>query len=88
MRRVYQGTYQSEKLHRGFLLNHCLGEIILESRLIISTGGFILFELNTRYSVLSGLTDNLFDVIHENTTLILDSIAERANEVSSGENDK
>ena len=57
-----------------------LGEIILESKLIVFTGGFILLGLNSRYSVLLGLTDNLFDVIHENTSLIQDSIAERANE--------
>ena len=48
----------------------------------------MLLEFNSKYSVLLGLTDNLFDVFHENTSLILDSIAERANEVSSGENDK
>ena len=65
-----------------------LGEIILESRLILFTGGFILLGLNSKYSVLIGLTDNLFDFIHENTSLIQDSIAERANKVSSGENDK
>ena len=65
-----------------------LGEIILESRLIAFTRGVILLELNCRYSVLLGLTDNLFDVIQENTSLTQDSIAERANEVSSGENDK
>ena len=65
-----------------------LGEIIIESRLIIFTGGFLLLGLNSRYSVLLGLTDNLFDVIHENTCLIQDSVAERANEVSAGENDK
>ena len=65
-----------------------LGEIILESRLIVFTGGFILLGLNNRYSVLLGLTDNSFDIIHENTSLIQDSIAERVNEVSSGANDK
>ena len=65
-----------------------LGEIISESSLIVFTGGFILLGLNSRYSVLLGITDNLFDVIHENTSRIQDSIVERANEVSSGENDK
>ena len=55
---------------------------------MVFTGGFILLGLSGRYSVLLGLTDNLFDVIHENTSPIQDSIAERANEVSSGENDK
>ena len=48
----------------------------------------ILLGLNSRYSVFLELTDNLFDVIHENTSLIQDSIAEKANKVSSGENDK
>ena len=57
-----------------------LGEIILESRLIVFTGGFTLFGLNSRYSVLLGLTDNL--------SLTQDSIVERANELSLGENDK
>ena len=65
-----------------------LGEIILESRLIVFTEGFILLGLNSRYSVLLRLTDNLFDVIHENTSLIQNSIVERANEVGSEENDK
>ena len=55
---------------------------------IVFTGGFILLGLNSRYSVLLGLTDNLIDVIFENTSLIQGSIAERANEVSSGENNK
>ena len=64
------------------------GDITLESRLIVFTGGFILLGLNSRHSVLLGLTDDLFDIIHENTSLIQDSIVERANEVSSGENDK
>ena len=36
------------------------------------------------FSFIIGLTDNLFDVIHKNTSLIQDSIAERTNEVSSG----
>ena len=65
------------------------GEIILESRLIAFTGGFILLGLNSRYLVFLGLADILFDVIHENTSLVQHSIAERVNEVvSSGENDK
>ena len=86
MKRVYQGTYRSEKLYQVFCRN--TGEIILESRLIVFTGEFTLFELNSIYSVLLGLTDNLFDVIHKNTSLIQDSIVERATEESSGENDK
>ena len=65
-----------------------LREIILESRLVMFTGGFIILGLNSWYSVLLGLTDSLFDVIHENAPLIQDSIAESANEVSSGENKK
>ena len=65
-----------------------LGEIILESRSIVFIWEFILLGLNSRYSVLLGSTVNLFDVIHENTSLIQNSIAERANEVSSWENDK
>ena len=65
-----------------------LGEIVLEPRLIILTGRFTLFELNRRYSVVFGLTDNLFDIIHENTSLIQDSIVEKADEANSGENDK
>ena len=74
-------------MHQDFFVES-LGEIILESRLTIFAGRFILHGLNIRYSVLLGLIDNLFDVIHENISLIQDSIAERANEVNSGENDK
>ena len=48
----------------------------LEPRLIILTGRFTLFGLNRRYSILFALTDNLFDVFHENTSLIQDSIVE------------
>ena len=51
-------------------------------------GRVILLGLNSRNSVSLGLTDNLFDVIHENTFLLQDSIAEKANEVCSGENNK
>ena len=65
-----------------------LEKIILESRLIAYTGEFILLGLNSRYSVLLEVTDNLFDVIHKNTFLIQNSIVERANEINSGENDK
>ena len=63
-----------------------LGEIILELRLIMFTGRLllVLLGLNSRYSVLLGLIDNLFDVIHTNTSLIQDSIVERANEVIKG----
>ena len=41
-----------------------------------------------RYSVLFGLTDYLFDIIHDNTSLIQDSIVKKADEASSEENDK
>ena len=47
-----------------------LSEIVLEPRLLILTERLTLFGLNSRYSVLFGLTDNLFDIIHENTVLI------------------
>ena len=63
-------------------------EIVLEPRLILLTGRCTLFGLNRRYSVLFGLTDNLFDIILENTSLIQDSIIEKADEANSGENDK
>ena len=63
-----------------------LGDIVLEPRLIILTGRFTL--LNSRYSVLLELTDNLFEVIHVNTSLIQDLIVEKADEARSGENDK
>ena len=53
-----------------------LEEMALEPRLIILTGRFTLFGLNRRYSILFALTDNLFDVFHENTSLIQDSIVE------------
>ena len=65
-----------------------LGEIALKPRLIILRERFILFELNRRYSVLFGLADNLFDVIHENTSVIQDSIVEKTDKASSGEKDK
>ena len=51
-----------------------LGETVLEPRLIILTRKFTLLEINRRYSVLLGLTDNLFDVIHENTSVTQDSL--------------
>ena len=60
--------------------------MILEPRLIILTGRFTLFGLNKRYSILFGLTDNLFDIIH--TSLIQDSIIGKVDEANSGENDK
>ena len=65
-----------------------LGEQVLEPKLIILTGRFTLFGLNSRYSVLFELTDILFDIIQENTSLIQNSIVKKADQVSSGENDK
>ena len=57
-----------------------LGDIVLEPRLtILLTRRFTLFGLNSR-SVLLELTDNLFNVIHENMSLIQDSIVEKADE--------
>ena len=40
----------------------------------------------SKYLVFFGLTDNLIDVFHENTSLVQDSVVE--DEASSGENDK
>ena len=71
---------------RSFALSQ--GEIVCDLRLLILTERFTLFGLDKRYSVLFGLTDNLFIVIHENTSLVYDSIVEKADEASSGENDK
>ena len=64
-----------------------LREIVLEPRLIILTGKFTLFGLNRRYSVSFELTDNFFD-IHDNKSLIQDSVVEKANEANSRENNK
>ena len=86
MRFVYQGKYRSNKLHQGFC--RITGRNDIRVKIIIFTGRFILLGINSRYSVLLRLADNFFDVILENTSLIKDSIAERAIEVSSGENDK
>ena len=60
----------------------------MEPRLIILTEKFTLFGLNRSYEVLFGLTDNLFDAIHENISLTQKSLVEKADEASSGENDK
>ena len=65
-----------------------LGEIVLELIFIMLTGRFSLFGLNRRYSILFGLTNNLFDIINENTSLIQDLIIEKADEANSGENDE
>ena len=63
---------------------HSLGEIVFKLRL---TGTLIFFELNRRYSVLSGLTDSLFPIIHEKIFLMQVSIDMKA-EANSGENDR
>ena len=52
-----KGLIWFEKITPKFFAKS-LGEIILESRLIVFTGGFILLGLNSKYSVLLGLTDN------------------------------
>ena len=65
-----------------------LREIVAKPRLIILIGRFRLFGLNRKYSVLFGLTDNLFDIIHEKTSLTQDSLVVEADKVSSRENDK
>ena len=49
---------------------------------------YIIWIKQEIYSVLFGLTDNLFDIIHENTSLIQDSILEKVDEARLGENDK
>ena len=49
------------------------------------TGALIFYELNKKYSVLSGFTDSLFPIIQEKTSLI--QIEEKAEEANSGEKD-
>ena len=71
---------------KGFFAES-LGKILFEVK-INSIYRRIYIGLNRRYSVFLRQTDNLFDIIHENKSLIQDLIAERANEVSSGEHDK
>ena len=51
------------------------------------TGTLIFSELNRRYSVLSGFTDSLFPIIQKKTSLMQNSIEEKAGEANSGEND-
>ena len=46
------------------------------------TGKFALFGLNSRYSVLLGLTAILFDVIRENASLRLNTIVEKVDVAS------
>ena len=59
------------------------GKIILESILMQQFGLLKCFGLKKRYSVLFRLTDNLLATIHENLSLIHDSIKEKTL-VSSG----
>ena len=54
----------------------------IETKIKVLIERFALLGLNRRYSVLLGLTDNLFDIILENTTLIQDSIVGQAYETS------
>ena len=64
-----------------------VGEIILESILMLQFGLLRFLGLKRRYSVLFGLTDNLLATIQENISLIHDSINEKT-VVTSGEKDK
>ena len=60
---------------------HSLGEMVFKLRLML-TGTLIFFELNRRYSVLSGLTDSLFPIIHVKISLIQVSIDVKAEEAN------
>ena len=55
---------------------------------LMLTGTLIFFEINRRYSVLSGLTDSLFPIIHEKISLMQVSVDIKAEEANSEENDK
>ena len=66
---------------------HSLGEMVFKLRLML-TGTLIFFELNRRYSVLSGLTDSLFPIFHEKISLMQVSIDVKAEEANSGKNDR
>ena len=52
------------------------------------TETLIFFDLNKRYSVLSGFTGSLFPIIHEKISLMQVSIDVKAEEANSGENDR
>ena len=56
--------------------------MVFKLRLML-TGTLIFFELSRRYSVLSGLTDSLFPIIHEKISLMHDSIDMKAEEANS-----
>ena len=64
-----------------------VGEIILESILMLQFGLLKCFTSKRRYSVLFGLTDNLLATIRENISLIYDSINEKI-VVTSSKKDK
>ena len=49
---------------------------------LMLTGTLIFFELNRRYSVLSGLTDSLFPIIHEKISVMQVSINVKAEEAN------
>ena len=52
---------------------------------MLITCGLIFLELKRRYSVLLRLADNLLATNQENTSLMLDSIIDTANDACSGE---
>ena len=51
------------------------------------TGTFIFFEADRRYSVLTGVTNSLLDIIQENPHLMQNSVIKKAEEANSGEKD-
>ena len=61
--------------------------MVFKLRLML-TGTLIFFKLNRRYSVLSGLVDSLFSIIHEKISLMQVSIDVKAEEANSGKNDR
>ena len=62
------------------------GDIVFQLRLML-TETLIIFELNRRYSVLSGFTDSLFPIIQEKAFLMQDLIEEKA-AANSSEKDR
>ena len=83
---VHRHNYQTGKQHQGFF-TELFGNIILESILMPQFGSLKFLVLKKKYSVLFGLTDNFLTTIHENISLIYDSINEKT-VVSSGKKDK
>ena len=55
---------------------------------LMLTGTLIYFELNRRYSVLSGITDSFFPIIHKKISLMQVSIDVKVEEANTGENDR